>query len=327
MKTQLLEDIGQSATLSLVPSDKVSHHKVGDATAVDVPARAAPLAKPRSTFGVWRQKPGETVISAPDLPPALATSIPALAPIAAADMQQTHEHTAPQEPILPAAPTLLASAPQIALTQQGPVFHFTPPSLTAPSPVPTELEPSRIQRSGSSYLKWGACALSGVLVVLAGLWSYNERKDAGAPALVADEMTVAPARDKGVTQRALAAKEFTLDPDGEVQVTPAAPAATLVTPAPSAPKVPPLVLIEPEGAPAAKPDARPEPVVKRAPASIPKRVRPTPRAPVMPVERKAEQISPISATLKACTEHGYTAAQCAKRACSMTKYGFVCRGK
>lgn len=236
MKTQLLEDIGQSAPLSLVPSGRV-------------PNPAAGAAKPRSAFGVWRQKP-------------------------AADEQP------PPQP-----------APQ------GPVFDFTPPS---PSTAPDvfKREPGWLERSGRRYLIWGACLLSSALAIQAAWWFYEERKDEGTLALVADELKAEPQFDKAVKRRALDAKEFTLGPDGEVHVESAAPA-------------PPLVLLEPE----------PEPVAQQAPA------RKIARKPVVQAETKPDPESAMSATLKACREHGYSADQCVKRACSVTKYGFVCRGK
>jgi hypothetical protein len=51
------------------------------------------------------------------------------------------------------------------------------------------------------------------------------------------------------------------------------------------------------------------------------------RALLTQVEAKPKPPSPMEATLKACKDYGYTPAQCFKRACSVTKYGFVCRGK
>ncbi len=192
MKTQLLEDIGQSATLSLVPSGRVATHKADEALAVSAPVRPAAPPKPRSAFGVWRQKPaGEPAISALDQQAQPAKVPVEVEPIAAPQAQHVHSQ-AIAEPAIPAA-----AEP----AQHGPVFHFTPPPLTALASTPdlVQPEPTWFERSGPRYLKWGACVLSGALVVGAGLWFYDERKDAGALALVADEVKAEPAFNKAVT--------------------------------------------------------------------------------------------------------------------------------
>lgn len=186
---------------------------------------------------------------------------------------------------------------------QGPVFDFTPP-FPSTAPDVFKREPGWFERPGRRYLTWGACLLASALAVQAAWWFYEEREDAGTLALVADELKSEPQFDKALKRRALEAKEFTLGSDGDVHVEPAAP-------------VPPLVLLEPEP----EPEPEPTPVAQQAP------VRKIVRKPAVPAETKPDQESAISATLKACREHGYSADQCVKRACSVTKYGFVCRGK
>lgn len=61
--------------------------------------------------------------------------------------------------------------------------------------------------------------------------------------------------------------------------------------------------------------------VKREP------VRQLARASATAKERPTVQDTSMAATLKACREHGYHATQCIKQDCSLTQYGFVCRGR
>jgi hypothetical protein len=363
MKTQLLEDIGQSATLSLVPSDRVANsgsYKAGQDIAqapVDAPVRS------RSAFGVWRRKPDdEPVVPATQQPePPLPAAPPAFEPIAAVETQHVPPQLVHEAVITPAEPTLGANATQSESAPHGPVFDFTFPS-PATSAVPDLLtrETSWFERSGQRYLLWGACVLAGALVIQGGRWLYQQSKDAGVLALVADEVKAEPQLDKAAKRRAMGAKEFTLGPDGEVQAAPASSTSPRPHPAPT---LPPLVLLKPEPAAAAKviPAAtleadreavraphKLERVAEQAPAApLPKEIhrtaaakpararverapdRPIEREPVMQVAKKSEPesaMSAMSATLKACKEHGYHPAQCVAHKCSVTKYGFVCRG-
>lgn len=349
MKTQLLEDIGQSATLSLVPSDSVANsesYRAGQDIAqalVDTPVR------PRSAFGVWRRKPDdEPVVHAMQQPEALAAS----EPIAAVEAQHVPPQPVPEIAVATAEPTFGASATQSEPAPQGPVFDFTYPSPLAPPPELIKREASRFERSRRRYLLWGTCVLAGALVIQGGRLIYQQSKDAGVLALVADELKAEPQSDKAAQRRAMAAKEFTLSPDGEVQAAPAALASSTPHPAPA---LPPLVLLKPE--PAADTKVKPavavvaeREAVRAAAAPLPKEMHRTLRAqsvqpsqpararlervPDHPIEResviqvakKSEPESAMSATLKACREHGYHPAQCVAHKCSVTKYGFVCRG-
>jgi hypothetical protein len=318
MKTQLLEDIGQSATLSLVPSGKVSNSTADEAEPHVAQALAAMPVRPRSAVGgVWRQK-------AADEPVALATQQPdqqPAEPIAAVEAEPEPPQPVPEAVIPRAEPTPAASAPQ------DPLFDFTSPWSTTPAPVPdlSKREPTWFERSGRRDLIWGSCMLSVALVILAGLWFYEERKDASALALVADEVKVEVQVDKAVKPRAIAAKEFTLGADGEVRVTAAPPPSPVPR---TAPTVPPLVLLEPKPATDTKDrqQLQAPPMPERARATRPPD-RQLALAPVMQAERKPAPESAMAATLKACREYGYHEAQCVKRGCTVTKYGFVCRGK
>lgn len=380
MKTQLLEDIGQSATLSLVPSGRVSNstshdvvHDIAQSRSVVqeiAQVRPATLARPRSASGVWRQKPNReaavTAIQPPDHPQPLEEP-PSIEPIAAVAALHVLPPLSHDAPLSSAEPTLGESAMQSELAPSGPVFDFTQPSPTTLVPDVFKREPTWVERTGSRYLLWGSCALAGALVIGGGLWLYEERKATSALALVADELKAEPPVDKAVKRRAIAVKEFTLGADGEVQVAPAA-RVTSAGPLPTtAPTVPPLVLLASKPAPdiSVEPaaavelakrelQAAPKPVrgaQQAPPAPLPRRVRQAEREPIVaaarPVRARADRApdrqlarAPViqaatklgadagmAATLKACRAYGYNAAQCVKRACSMTKYGFVCRGK
>jgi len=56
-------------------------------------------------------------------------------------------------------------------------------------------------------------------------------------------------------------------------------------------------------------------------------VRQVARASTAGTERASTPDDPMAARLKACREHGYHAAQCIKRQCSVGTYGFACRGR
>jgi hypothetical protein len=56
-------------------------------------------------------------------------------------------------------------------------------------------------------------------------------------------------------------------------------------------------------------------------------VRQVARATAVAPERPAEADTSMETLLKACRAHGYHAAQCIKRGCSVSQYGFACRGR
>jgi hypothetical protein len=316
MKTQLLEDIDQAATLSLVPSGEPAHSAAPLSATVPAPAPAPAPAprtlKPRSAFGVWRQRPA----GAPQPEPAPAQDAPAAA-APEARMEAPHEAPAPRDPL----------------------FEFTLPAPATPPPILLQQQPGWFDRSGRRYMLWGSCVLAGALVIQAGWWFNEERKVAAVLALVADELTTAPQPDtqpdNAAAPRAVNVKEASLAP--------ATPASSPVAPARTAITVPPLVLLAPEPAGAASEPAAAPKAAPKAPEAAPKRERvtetrtgrkaavPAPksaRGPIIQAQGKPEPEpeSAMTATLKACREHGYHAAQCVKRGCSVTKYGFACRG-
>ena len=387
MKTQLLEDIGQSATLSLTP--KIVGNFQADKE-VQVPARAANAnpAKPRSALGVWRQKPaGEPLIATTQQPSRQPTPLElhkVFEEIAALEAQyvpprQPHEPAiAPVEPqqelptppagplhkpaISPAEPTLASHPTQSATAPQDPLFDFAPPSPALQVAGPFTRAPTSRPRFRQRYLLWAAFLLSAALLIQGGRSLYQERFDAGSLALIGAEANEEPEVDNAAKRRAMAAQEITQGPDGGVGVTPAVPASPRLPAAP-----PPLVLLEPAPSAATKVEQlpplgagrnalqappKPEPVAEEWPASpSPKpssrmareqagaaagrAMEPGEREPVRQFARASAigtdgavaRDTAMAATLRACREHGYHAAQCIKRACSVTKHGFVCRGR
>lgn len=384
MKTQLLEDIGQSAALSLVPSKTVDDAKAGKQVQDGAPAGNAAPARPRFG-GAWRQKPAEeapvATMQQPEPQPAALEVHSLIEEIAALEAQYvppSPQHApviAPVEPrhapgisaaeplhgpATPAAePTLARNPPHGATAPQDPVFDFTPPAPALQAAEPFTPAPTGLAGSGRRYLLWGACLLSAALLILGGRSLYQGRNDAEPRVSSADEAKRAPQADKAEERPALAAKQSTPVPDADLRLTPAVPAS------PPPPAVPPLVMLEPDP-PAATKGKQPLPsgrtelrqpskrerAADQAPASpLPKpsarRAReqtrtaavPAParrerepdsrlvRAPAIAKETPAEPDTTMAATLRACRAHGYHAAQCIKRGCSMTKYGFACRAR
>lgn len=366
MKTQLLEDIGHS-TSSLAPSDKVSSSLKKKGMSA---GHAGPFAL-RPTSGVWRKKPpAEEALPAAPHPPQQASLTEATKASTGPAEDANAPHSPPHEAVATAArPALDAHASPASPAQADPLFDFAPRS-----PAPAALEASNtaagwFQRSGQRYLMWGGCALLAALVVQGGWWLYGARKDAGSLALVANEFKAEPQQERPSRRRPLTVKEFTLGPDGEVRVAPAAPVSSAAPLVRASPAVPPLAVLPPEqGADAIGETAPPAPPVadggaqqrrdavsgrdtEKKAGPLAKRVRQSereqPARRTTPAPALAERLSgrrvasatalrsggtsahqsTMAETLKACRAHGYHAAQCVKRACSVTKYGFVCRGK
>lgn len=267
-------------------------------------------------------------------------------------------HEPLHEPVIPAAPM---PGPDTATVPRDPLFDFTPPSpeLQEASPF---TPPPGATRSRKRYLPWAAGLLSCAVLVLGGGWLYQESKDAGSPALAAGAAKDTPQAGKAVPPPAIAVKEPA--PVEDTRARSSEPAAPASRPASS---VPPLVYLEPDRPAAAKAEqpasppaipAEPPPAPKPAAAAENERVYPLPkrlsqkareraepaarpakpkaehaparqlaRASVARAERQPVPDTSMEATLKACRAHGYHAAQCVKQGCSVTEYGFVCRGR
>jgi hypothetical protein len=369
MKTQLLEDIGQSAGLPLAPAKAVELAQAGTPAQGPATPRKAQPVSPRSATGVWRQKPAEEApaFTTPQLveEPAPLALDQVFEEIAALEAQLVHpaQQQAPAiaqvapEPDVPAAlaEPLIARADQpaedstapnpayIATAPPAPLFDFTQPLPTPQEANPFTPAPSGFTRSRKRYLLGAACVLSAALLAWGGHWLYQERSDAGSMALIAAQRPV----DTPVNGQALAKKAAMPEPAAEAT-------------APVSSPIPPLVMLEPDDPPAVvKPEQavrprvqKPERTLERETASpppkpsvrkvrepsraavrpakeLPRRepVRQLARAAAIPVERPAAPDTSMAALLRACREHGYHATQCIKRECSVTAYGFACRGR
>lgn len=392
MKTQLLEDIGQSAGSSPTPPHLTGNSTADNKLAKPAPAaKAAPASEPiisteqqpdpqaahpalDSVFEEIAALEAQYVHPGPQHAPASAPVDPEQtlpAPQAAPLRDPLHEpwrdslheplHAPLYKPaIRPAEPTLDPDPTQGATTPQNPLFDFAPPAPAMQAADPFTRAPAGLTRS-RRYLLWGVCALSGALLVLGGRWLYQERNDAGSLAFIANQANQGQQADKTVQQPAVAAQAPTPAADGDVRLSPTAPAN------PPSPAVPPLVMLEPGPSAAARPEQpsppatvpaeprttpEPEPVAKQEPATpspkpLTRTVRERSLAAVEPerkrsereparqlarasaarTEKPAELDTSLTATLKACRAYGYHAAECVKRACSVTRYGLVCRGR
>ena len=357
MKTQLLEDIGQSAPLSLTPTLVVGNSTAAKAVPEPV-AQEKPPARARAGRGVWRQKPADEPAPAPahvpDPQPTPLDLHDVFDEIAALEAQYVHPERQDVPGIAPAVFEELAPPPA-APAPPEPVFDFTPPAPARQSDNP--FAPAAPTRSRQRYLLWGAGLLATSLLLLGGRWVVQERSDSAALARITDAASPKPFIANAVPPPVPAPMKIT-----------AAPVEAVATPTLPPSSVPPLVMLEPDP-PAAKPEPRPAPAPapdkvarpkprkldaapKQATASsLPKRasrpartpphaaskpatktaarepVRQLARASAIERERAAGPEMSVAATLKACRERGYHATQCVKRGCSVTEYGFACRGR
>jgi len=328
MKTQLLEDIGQSAGLPPAPPKAAGHSMAQTAAQGPAGAVKPEPARRRPAGGVWRKKPATE-----PAPVALDSVFEEIAALEAQFVPPAHEHCAvPDAP--PPAPASLpveeATAPNPlhrVAAPHGPLFYFT-----EPLPASRAADPSTAAAAGRParrYLLGAACVLSAALLALGGSWLYQERNGAASTAASAVP-TTAPR---------------------PVAATPVEPVVAASLPAPD---VPPLVMLEPDPPAAIK--SAPAPKIVRAAKPAPASARRTPaiqktrqraEAASAPAEqrRHREQVrelaraavietqsapmpqSAMAATLKACREHGYHASQCIRRQCGVGRYGFACRGR
>ncbi|WP_156648835.1 hypothetical protein [Massilia sp. Leaf139] len=384
MKTQLLEDIGQSAESLPTPSQPVAPATARKEVHQPAPEGNTTPARQRTAAGVWRKKsaaapviptspqpePQPTpvelqsvleelaALEAQYVPPG-AQQAPAVVPAELEHVLATpSEAPLPAPDLPPAEPTPPPMFAQDATVPRDPLFDFTEPLPPSQAPEraanPFTRAPAAPARS-RRYAIWGASALAVALLALGGHWLYQERNDSGSLALIANEA------QQTVKAPAIAARTSTPRAEAEAAVTPPEPASR------PASSVPPLVMLKPDPPAAAKPEppsppavdsaepeppAKAEPVVQQKPAPpLPKRTerivrkpsdverkrvtKPVERPPVRQAARAAAVATgkpagldtSMEATLKACREHGYHAAQCVKRDCRVTEYGFVCRGR
>ena len=375
MKTQLLEDIGESAALFPPTSKPAGNLNTGKGVPDPAPARTAPPTRARAATGVWRQRLAGELPAPTTPPPEEATPLEldkVFGEIAALEAQFVRPEP---QPALPVAPAESAYQPDIAFAEatpapeptptvtvpQDPFFDFTPPAPALHLAAPFTPAPTGLAQSGKRRLVWAACALSAALLAWGGWYLIQERSDAGSPALIASQIKGESRGDSISQEPALAATPLKEEPGADALGPSTGPATAPL------PDVPPLVMLEPDPPAVIKPEAVPKlAAARRAPVTAPKAVRAPKQAVVSPPqkpairktrERPAAVAAPakerrqreparqlvraaavvaerpptldtsMAATLKACRAHGYHAAQCIKRQCSVGAYGFACRGR
>jgi len=385
MKTQLLEDIGESAALFPPTSRPAGNPNLEQGAPVRAPASNAPSARPRAATGVWRQRvapepPAPATRPAEDAAPLELDKV--FGELAALEAQFVHpeipqplpaSHAEPldepgsalEEAVTVPNPTLTATAPR------DPWFDFTPPAPAPHMAVPFTPAPAGLARSKKRFLAWGAAAFSVMLLAWGGRYLVQERHDDGSLALVASQAIVKPRADVPSNGRGLAVPAPAAQPGTGTPVPPAvsasAPLPEMPPPDVAPPGVPPLVMLEPDPPLAVKPEpaarlsagrgaavtapkvvhaAKPAPAFPQKKPSIRKTreradvvaapakekrqrepVRQLTRARFAEAKEAFAPDTSMAATLKACREHGYHAAQCIKRQCSVGAYGFACRGR
>lgn len=178
---------------------------------------------------------------------------------------------------------------------------------------------SRRQRRAAH---WGIGAVVLAVLAAAGLQLAEENRVDGALHRVA---SMAPADTASVRAGPMAPIIVTM---------PAAPAPPVAPPA----ATPPPTALPPSAAPADTPvgvqqsAAAGQATVEQAAPAAPAVIQPAPPPRrVAPVRTPAPAASRAGTrrreeTLMQCRAHGYDERQCAQRACTMTRYGFACRG-
>ena len=297
MKTQLLEDIGQSAPSSLTPSKPVGNVKPGDRASSVSPAgnaQLAQIAEPGSAFSAWKRQPGAerrsftqqqpggapaplkleslfeeiAALEAQYVPPPQQHE-PAIAAVeswrAAPDFtaEPTQDHAVPGAELmygpatLRAEPTFSLEPSHSATAPQDPLFDLTPPAPPPRTAHPFGAGPTEAAQSRPRYLLWGACLLSAALLVQGARWVSHER----SPALSATKAKATLTVDNPMNLQTLA-KQVTSEPDADVRATPVVAAASPLA------AVPPLVLLKPDPPAVAKVD-RHAPVASPTPRKLP----------------------------------------------------------
>lgn len=360
MKSQLLEDFGDSRSQPSVPSpvSPPPPQAVPDPAPQVQAGAATPAARPR----VWRARRA----SAPPVWRAREAALP--------------------EPVAPEAPPPSAPAPMFAPRPDArpdaqPAADFIPsfasraPDDALRFPV---AQPSWFERSGRRLVAWGAATLVAVALIGAGAWVYQDRKVAATLALVAGESAPAAVMVPYVPPAPEPAPPLVLvkpgpstpepapemddsrqldvrlpDSAGDVEegeeekfagtAIKAAPPAAIAAAVPAA-KVKPGVRKEPAKKAQSKQEARQSDTRKAAVKSDPRKAEAKKSSTTKTTATKtsanktAARTAPPSKsaasepalsqaeTLRQCRAAGYHASQCARRGCVATRFGLACRG-
>jgi hypothetical protein len=291
MKTQLLEDIGESAALS-PPSFKPAGNSSAGKGAPDLArARNAPSARARAATGVWRQRLAGEPPAPTTRPPEEATPLEldkVFGEIAALEAQfvrpepQQALSASQAEPLNQpgtafAEATTVPNPTQTASAPQHPLFDFTPPAPAPHLADPFTPAPTGHAQSRKRSLVWAACALSAALLIWGGRYLIQERNDAGSPAFIASQVKGEARVGSASHEPALAVTGAKAEPGADALVPPTVPESTPL------PDVPPLVMLEPDPPAAAKPEQAPRLAAGRGESvTAPKTVRAAKQVPASP---------------------------------------------
>ena len=349
MKTQLLEDIGQSAHFSFTPPKATGVPKAEQEAGQAAAAGTAPAARSRAAGGVWRQNPagaspGEAVEPATQAPaplpeestaqeldrlveeltaleaqlvPAGERQEPALAPAETGPAPRVPPPASPRQPAAALPEPQLEHDRQPdpmpvpgAAASHEPSFDFTPPPArqsaepffadslaaepaVADAPVAEPFTPAArgSWRAGPRYLAWAACLFAAVLLVVGGRWWYQERRDAGALAVIADATKEDPRAVQGLASPAPAAQQSAREAGVDAAAAPPAAARRPSTP------VPPLVMLEEQpGVPVKREQPAQAAAAGQAPSAAPAPAAPVKPAAVVKEEPLASSPKPKSQT-------------------------------
>jgi hypothetical protein len=288
MKTQLLEDIGESTALSPPSSKPGGNSNAGKGAPVPAPARNAPPARGRAATGVWRQRLA-TEPPAPTTRPLeeartleldkvfgelAALEAQFVRPEPQQALSASHGESLYQPGIALAEATAAPEPTPTMTAPHDPMFDFTPPAPTPYLADPVTPAPTGLAQSRKRPLVWAACALSAALLIWGGGYLYQERNDAGSPAFIASQAKGEARVDSASNERAPAARAPRAEPGAGV------PASTPL------PDVPPLVMLEPDPPAAIKPKQAPRLAASREElVNMPKTVRAAKQAPASPLRK------------------------------------------
>jgi hypothetical protein len=263
---------------------------------------------------------------------AQARARPTPAPVDDATLPGAEPRSHPAPPTPPAPPPL-ADRPEAP-------DHVPPPLLdagTIPRPVQPDIEAEwlaarlREQAAASETPAWSSMwkrrlvtwsIAGGLLAGLAagGLWLYEDNRVEDALVVVANTSPTGQTRPAAAFVAATPARV-------QPAVKPELPAPEPVKPMPEEPVAP----VTEDKAPVAAPvDVTPPRRVARNKTATTRRAtakarrataREAPAAAAEPSPRQRRE-----ETLMQCRAHGYDARQCIERACTMTRYGLVCKG-
>jgi hypothetical protein len=353
MKTQLIEDLGESGS---VPAE---------------PVRARPLAPPQTAASPTEPAIAPIVEPAPlaqALPPDTAASddsadwlaelmaleaelqsTPALA--AAPEPEPANTPPEPERKIPPTVEPELRKppAPEPGLRRE-PALGGELPSASAPWPEPDSppapetgnwTRPQRSNFVKRRVAAWGAAAVLLGLLVSGGLWLQRESHVDGAMAVLASTKPVPAPAARSSPAAAAPAVPAGARPEPsngrEVEaVGGTAGGSTAAGPAEAPALATTAARAVDNGTGDTPASAVPEnqpPVVNDAPKHKPARMlaRVRKHARAEPDDGVLEDSEPSSRqrfeeTLLQCRAHGYREHECLERGCQMTRYGFVCKG-